>query len=238
MLLLAIVSSTPQASVALGGPGCVLARASLGRPHAHAEFLAPAIRFCAEQARVELDQLCGVAVDCGPGLFTGLRVGIATAKAVSLTLGIPIVSFPSLDLLAFGARFTRREIWPAGDARRDVVSTARYRPTPGGVERVSEYEVCSPETLAWDLAAHGRDVLVVGDGGLVHSDVFAHVEGAVLADTTYAHPSAAAARELAAARFGQEDFGRPADVAPMYLRRSEAEIKWDERRAGAGGGGT
>lgn len=234
MLLLAIVSSTPQASVAIGEPGRVLARACLGRPHAHAEFLAPAIRFCADHARVDLDGLRGVAVDCGPGLFTGLRVGIATAKAISLTLGIPIVSFPSLDLLALGARFTRREICAAVDARRGEVFTARYRPTRGGVERISEYEVCSPETLAWDLAARGQDVLVVGDGGLAHRDTFAHVEGAVLADTTYAHPSAVAALELAGVRFGQEDFQRPADVVPLYLRRSEAEIKWDERRAGGG----
>jgi len=233
MLLLAVCTSTPQCSVGLGTREGLLAEARLGRPHAHAEFVAPAVEFCARSAGVSPEQIGGIVVDRGPGLFSGLRVGIATAKMMALSLGVPMMAFPSLDLLAFAARHSGREVVAVIDARRGEVFTARYAPVPGGVERLGQHDVCTPEALASDLMAAGREVLAVGTGALHYRHLFEDVGGVVIGDGALAHPTATSALELAADRFDREEFGPPASVTPLYLRRSDAEIKWEARREAA-----
>src|SRR5436305_14491 len=83
------------------------------------------------------DHLAAIAVGTGPGLFTGLRVGVTTAKVMAQALRIPVVGIPSLDLVAYPLRHTDRTIVAVLDARRHEVFAARYRPVPGGVQRVS-----------------------------------------------------------------------------------------------------
>ena len=84
MLILGIETATEQVSVALGGHEGVIALFEVGRGRRHAEILAPAIDFICAQADIGLDELGLVAVDVGPGLFTGMRVGLSTAKALAL----------------------------------------------------------------------------------------------------------------------------------------------------------
>ena len=117
---------------------------------------APAIEFICGQARVELADIGLVAVDVGPGLFTGLRVGVATAKAIAFALRVPMIGVSSLDLLAFPVRFSPRLIVAAIDARRGELYYAMYRQVPGGVQRLSEQVVGSPDDLASELHRHRR----------------------------------------------------------------------------------
>ena len=114
MLLLAIDTATPQVAVARGDDGRVRGEIRLVGRRRHAEQLAPAIAYLCEQSRVRLEQLAAVAVGIGPGLFTGLRVGVTTATVMAQTLRIPVVAVPSPDLvaeLAAGAE----EVLLAGD---------------------------------------------------------------------------------------------------------------------------
>lgn len=232
-MLIAISTSTPVSSVALLHDD-TRAVAVLRRPHAHAEFLAPAIEFLIGQARCEPDRLAGVAVDIGPGLFTGLRVGIATAKGLALVAGVPMAAFTSLDLMAFGARHASRLICPIIDARRREVFWALYRSTPGGVAQLSVPRVSTPDAVVAELLAQPEEVLLLGDGVREHADAFADVERAMEAGPELSYPSAETALELAARRFAQEEFSRPRDVHPLYLRRSDAEINWGGRRQRTG----
>ena len=101
MLILGIESAGAQVGCAVGGHEGVLASAHSGRGRRHAEALAPQIEFVRCQAGIELSEVGAVAVDVGPGLFTGLRVGIATAVALAYALGVPMIPVPSLDLMAF-----------------------------------------------------------------------------------------------------------------------------------------
>lgn len=232
-LLLAICTSTPQTSVGLGDRGGTVAEARLSRPHAHAEFAAPAIEFCLRSARVGATDVTGIVVDRGPGLFSGLRVGIATAKAMATALDVPVVALSSLDLLAMAVRQTRRRIVAAVDARRGEVFCATYAPVHGGIERLGDYDVRTPEALAADIVAGGEEVLVVGTGAIEHRDVLCRIDHVEVGDVTTAHPAAPAAIALAVDRFDREDFAAARDVVPMYLRRSDAEIKWEARRSRA-----
>src|SRR4029077_1550298 len=151
MLILGIESATLQVGCAIGGHEGVIALFESIKGRRHAETLVPAIDFVRRQAQIELDEISVVAVDIGPGLFTGLRVGLATAKAVAHALRVPMIGIPSLDLLAFPVRHTSRLIITVVDARRGEVFYATYRAVPGGVQRVSPPQLGKPNDLVGEI---------------------------------------------------------------------------------------
>ncbi len=136
MLILGIETATEQVGVAIGGHEGVIATFEVARGRRHAEILAPAIEFVCRQADIELCEFGCIAVDVGPGLFTGMRVGLAPGKALAQALRIPMIGISSLDLLAFPCRHTDRVVVPVIDARKSEVFWAMYRQVPGGVQQV------------------------------------------------------------------------------------------------------
>jgi tRNA threonylcarbamoyladenosine biosynthesis protein TsaB len=226
MLLLAIDTATSQVGVALGDGGDVRAEVRLVGGRRHAEQLVPAIRSLSEWSRIELEQLAAIAVDIGPGLFTGLRVGVTTAKILAYALRIPVVPVVSLDLVASPLRHTRRTIVAVLDARRREVFHASYLPVPGGVQRTTDYAVSTPDDLVAELEATADEVLLVGDGIGSHPSTFATLDRAELAGPEFAAPSIAALVALATSRVEREEFVTPWDVHPLYLRASDAELNW------------
>jgi tRNA threonylcarbamoyladenosine biosynthesis protein TsaB len=231
--VVAIETSTPQTSVAIGTESGVLAAAQVvGR--SRQDVVVPVLERLLEWTGLELTHVGGVAVGIGPGLFTGLRVGVEAGKALAQVLHVPIVAMPSLDALAFGVRHTRRLIAAVIDARRGEVFTAFYRAVPGGVMREGEYRVEPPDHLAADLQAAGEDVLLVGNGAILYRRRFEEAgPGVEFASPALAYPRASSLVELAIPRFQREDTDRLFDVVPMYLRKSDAEIAWDQRARGA-----
>lgn len=235
MLVLGVETSTSQSSVCLATERQVLAAATLGRPQAHGEFLAPGIDFCLRQARLEVSAISGVAVSLGPGLFTGLRVGIATAQSLAHARGLPVVGLVSLDLVAFSVRHVRRVVCAVLDARRGELFWASYRCVPGGVQRVSELRVGLPEKLAAEVEAMREDVLAVGDGAVAAADLLESVGADVSASPATSAPSAQCLVELAVPRFLREETQRPEELRPVYLRQADARINWQQRGALFGG---
>ena len=230
MIILGVETATGQVGCALGGYEGVLASFHAARGRRHAEVLTPAIEFVCRQARIELSEISVVAVDLGPGLFTGMRVGVATAKAMAQALRVPMIGISSLDLLAFPVRHTDRLIAAAIDAKRNEVFCALYRPVPGGLQREEPYRVCSADDLASELMAMNEDVLVVGDGGIRYAANFDDAGHVELASVGFAYPSAAALVELAHPRAVREEFVPPWELEPLYLRKSDAELRWSDRR--------
>ena len=230
MLILGVESASSQVGCAVGGHEGVLASAHSGRGGLHAENLAPQIEFVRRQAGIELGDLGAVAVDVGPGLFTGLRVGIATALAVAYALGLPMIGVSSLDLLAFPARWTGRLVVTALDARRGELFTALFRQVPGGIQRVRDANVCTPAELVAELQALDEPMLLVGDGALRYAGSFQAIGRMELAEQGLAHPSARALVQLAHARAMREEFVRPWDLEPVYLRKPDVDINWSTRQ--------
>ena len=234
MIVVGIETSTPQTSVAIGTEREILAKVSLAGA-ARQEFVTPALDQLLAWTGLELGQVGGIAVGIGPGLFTGLRVGIETAKSLAQVLTIPIVGITSLDVLAFSVRHTHKLIVAVIDGRRGETFYAVYRALPGGVVRGSEYSVASPDHLCAELETLPGELLAVGDGAILYRDQFATLGSRLeFASSIRAHPEAAALVELAVPRFLREEHDRLYDVAPLYLRRSDAEIAWDKRDRGAG----
>lgn len=229
MLILGIESSTVQIGCAIGGHEGVLSSAHSAKGKRHAENLTPAIEFICQQAQVDLSEIGLVAVDVGPGLFTGLRVGLATAKAIAFALRVPMIGVSSLDLLAFPVRFSPRLIVAAIDARRGEIFYAFYRQVPGGVQRISEHAVGSPDDLASELLATGEEALLVGDGAHRYREDFDGLARVEIVDAGNSHPSAASLVQLAHAQALREDYQQIDEIVPLYLRRPDAEINWSTR---------
>lgn len=231
MLVLGIETSTPQASVAIGSQEGVVASALTARKPNYVEFLLPAIDFCLAAAGLVYNDLGGIAVSRGPGQLTGLRVGVATAKALAQALSLPIAGMASLDLLAYELRYSPKTICAMLDARRGEVYYALYRTSPGGIQRMSDYSLVKPEQLALGMAARSDDVLLVGNGALAYREVFAKADASVeIGTVSDAFPNAGALVELAAARMMRRDFDALTGLNPMYLRRSARPIEWDRMR--------
>jgi tRNA threonylcarbamoyladenosine biosynthesis protein TsaB len=229
VLILGIDTATPQVGCAIGGHEGVIASFSSAKGKRHTETLVPAIDFLCRQAHVELDEIGAIAVDLGPGLFTGLRVGVATAKAMASALRVPVVGVSSLDLLAFPVRWTNRQIVSVVDARRGEVFYASYRQVPGGVQRLTEPQVGTPEQLCNEIQATGDDCLAVGDGARRYADELVDLIKVEIADAGLAYPSPSSLVQLAHARAVREEFVNAWEVQPIYLRKADAEINWVSR---------
>ena len=231
--MIGIETSTPRTSVAIGTEQEILGSVSVsGR--ARQEALAPGLQQLLAWTGLELEQVGGIAVGVGPGLFTGLRVGVETAKTLAQVLRIPIVGIVSLDALAYAHRHTHKRVVAVIDARRREVFAARYRSVPGGVLRETQPAVMPPDHLAAELEAVRGEVLAVGNGAMLYRHELEELGPRIeIGMSISAHPDAAALVELAVPRFLREEHDRLHDIVPRYLRRSDAEIAWDQRARGA-----
>ena len=234
MIVLGIETATVQASVAIGGYEGVLVAFQVARGPRHVELVAPAIDYITKTSRIGLDEVSAIAVDVGPGLYSGLRVGVSTAKALAQALRVPMIGLSSLDLLAFPFRWSDRLLVAAIDARRGELFASLYRQVPGGIQRITEPAVWTPHELASELEARGEEYLLVGDGAVRHADVLRSA-GKVELATSNPYPLAASLVELAHPLAIREEFVHPSEVSPVYLRKSDAEINWDRRAEGRTG---
>lgn len=233
MLVLGIESSTPHASVAIATQTEVVASYELGRGLSQDQVIVPATKRMLADAGVDWSQLGGIAVGLGPGLFTGLRVGVATAKAFAHALGVSIVALSSLDVLAYSVRYTRRTICACIDARRREVFWAFYHPVPGGVQRSTDFRCAPASHCVNEIEARGEPVLAVGSGPYVYAREFDHtgldLEIAGVADST---PRAVPLTEIAVVRLLREDSDKLSDVRPLYIRKTDAEMSWENSGRG------
>ena len=244
MLLLAVETSTARSSVALATPAGVLAAAELGRDRRHGEFVSPAIGELLHHAGCGIGDLTHVAAGVGPGLYTGLRVGLVTAATIASTRGLPCVAVPGPDALAHRVRHTDRRIAVALDARRKEVYLGAYEPGADAAERSTELAVGTPEEAALALADDLRPLLLVGDGAgpvAAHLQRFADEAGEDVAlelggpDT--AQPTAADLALVALRAVEDGVTGGPEVLRPLYLREADARIGWEERGRLHGGAG-
>jgi len=233
VIVLGIESSTELVGAALHVDGELRAAHSEAGRRRHAETLAPAIATVLEAAGVALGDLDAVAVDIGPGLFTGLRVGIATAKGLGQGLGVGLFGCTSLETLALSPL---EEGWDGTvlavlDGRRGEVFTAHYGrgQTDGELRELAPAVRHRPGDIAAALDG-ASGVLAVGDGALRYRELLEPMDGLTLSGERHASPKPEILTALAARRIGA---GAPvvsaASIEAMYLRDADARINWVQR---------
>ena len=167
----------------------------------------------------------------GPGLFTGMRVGVAAAKAIAQALSVPVCGLASLDILAYEVRHSPKLICAVLDARRGEVFDAFYRTSPGGIQRITDFMVEKPEHLATRISSRPEDVLIVGNGAFLYKDVLEDLDSVEFGSMGHSFPTATSVVELSLPRFFREDFDSLYELKPLYLRRSAKRIQWDKIRS-------
>jgi tRNA threonylcarbamoyladenosine biosynthesis protein TsaB len=221
--LLTIQTATPAGSVALTEGSRLLGELFLDVRRPHGEWLLGAIDRLLAAAGLPVDNLDGFGVTVGPGSFTGLRVGLATVKGLALATGKPLAGVSTLQALAMQAPYAALPVCALLDARKQEVYAGTFvwqdgLPRPTGPERV-----LSPERLLGELTG---PVLFVGDGATVYRTLIARQLGsqAHFLPAAYDPPRAAHAALLAAEVFAAGEAKPAAQVNPVYIRPSEAEL--------------
>ena len=207
MLALALDTSTAAVTVALHDGTSVVAESTTVDAMRHGELLAPAIAAVLTDAGVDRRALTEVLVGVGPGPFTGLRVGLVTARVLGAVLSLPVRGACSLDVLAAGVRVDGPFV-VATDARRKEVYWAAY---DGHGRRTYGPHVARPADVATDLPTAGR-------GPELAPEAFPH-------EVAPTYPSAA---DLASAALAGSLELR--DPEPLYLRRPDAAVPGDRKR--------
>ena len=228
MKVLAIETATPASSVALGDGRVTVASAKRVDRRGHGSFIVSAVDFCFDQAGWNPGDLDAIVVDVGPGLYTGIRVGLSTAQGMAAALGVPIVPVMSLDAVALRATTAHRHIYAIIDVRRGEVAIASYLPVPGGVVKDGPPQVMLPDHLRAMLESDPAEVLVVGDVDALPEGTFLGLHRVKSGRPRY--PDAAALLDLAAGPLEKSDFPSPEDVRPLYLREPDVSISWKQFR--------
>ena len=224
MRVLCITTSTPASSVALADDRQVVASAARIDARGHSAFLVPAIDFCFDQAGWRPGDIDAVVVDVGPGLYTGIRVGLSTAQGIAAAIGAPLVPATSLDAIALRAATGRRRILALVDVRRGEFAGAWYNPVPGGVVKDGPPEVMTPNEIRAMLDSEPGDVLVVGDHQSLPEELLTGMHRVKAGRPRY--PSAGTLAEAAASQLLSDATMHPDDVRPLYLRDPDVSINW------------
>jgi tRNA threonylcarbamoyladenosine biosynthesis protein TsaB len=222
MLVLGIETSGPRGGVALLEEERPLGEALFEAGMVHGREIAPAADRLLRAAGKGPADLGLVAVDIGPGSYTGLRVGLAAAKGLAFALGRPLVGVPSLDALAETAPPGYEKIVPALDAKWDQVYGAVYDASAGGPVRRSEMFAERPEAFA---ARIPTGAIVIGDALERHAALFA-TRGAAAAPRELWAPRPGVIAILGLRRHREGLRHDAATLVPLYLRKTEAEEKF------------
>jgi tRNA threonylcarbamoyladenosine biosynthesis protein TsaB len=223
--LLTIQTATPAGSVALTVGERLLGELFLDNRQPAGGWLLAAIEQLLKSAGMTPQQLDGFGVTIGPGSFTGLRVGLATAKGLALATGKPLAGVSTLAALALQAPMAALPVCALLDARKQEVYAGLFQWQDGWFRALDEERVLPPERLLHGL--HG-ELLFVGDGAEAYRTLIVRQLGprAHFLPATYAPPRAAHAALLALRQFAAGDALPAARVNPCYLRPSEAELNF------------
>lgn len=234
MKLLAIESSGLVASAAIVTEDALLAEYTVNFKKTHSQTLLPMVEEIVSMLGVELSELDAIAVSAGPGSFTGLRIGSATAKGLGLALKKPVIPVPTTQGIAANLYGAECIICPLMDARRNQVYTGLYRYNKEGFVIVEDQMAVMIDEIIEKVNAIGEPVTYLGDGVEVFSDILKE-KTTVPFSFAPLHASKQRAGALAARAVELYKAGvmqSAAEHEPDYLRLSQAERELKEKQAG------
>lgn len=232
MKILAIDAAGTSGSVAYLEDGKLVGEYYLCNKLTHSQTIMPMMEHLKGIIGMNFEKLDAIAVTSGPGSFTGLRIGVATAKAMAMALNVPIVGIPTLDVIATNIQFTEAIVCPIMDARRGQVYTALYEYDEEGVRRISDHLGIQMSELLSKLNEDSRQVIFLGDGVDVFKATIQENLGsrAVFAPSFMRMQRAGVLAELGAQAFARGEGEDPNLFVPMYLRKSQAERELEEKQ--------
>ncbi|MDX8047578.1 tRNA (adenosine(37)-N6)-threonylcarbamoyltransferase complex dimerization subunit type 1 TsaB [Gracilibacillus sp. S3-1-1] len=224
MNVLAIDTSNQLLGVAVSKDGEIKAEYTANMKRNHSVGLMPAIDYVMQQTETKSDQLDMIAVAKGPGSYTGVRIGLSTAKTMAWTLNIPIVAISSLELLAQNAHVQNILISPFFDARRGLVYTGLYECVDGQIQVKQEDQNIVMEQWLDELKKYEQPVLFLSQDIVLHEEVIKERLGEfAIFPSLIDHLPRPGQLALMAEAYDKENVH---ELTPNYIRLVEAEVKW------------
>ncbi len=228
MYVLGIETSTKTGSVAVLSEKGVVAQYSLNIEVTHSERLMATVDRVLTDTGMTISQLDGFAVSFGPGSFTGLRIGLSTVKGLALAVDKPVAAVPTLLALAWNVPYPAHPVCPMLDASKKEVYAALYV-LDGSVLRQTMPETVIPLPLLGSWVA-GK-MIFTGEAAYIHRAEIDRLFGdrVLTAPRSSVLPSAATVAEIGLEMLNNGRHADPDSLAPLYIRRPEAEIAWEKR---------
>ncbi len=198
----------------------------------HSERIMTEISHVLEASGLKISDIDAFAVAIGPGSFTGLRVGLSTVKGLVYATGKRLVAVPTLEALAWNIPFSRHPVCPLLDARRKEVYTGIFTWTDSGFTRIMDEQAVRLDDLLLKIKG---PMIFTGEGSALYRDGIVNALGdrALFAQPQIAAPSPSNVAYLGMRKAQKGEFDDPVSLVPLYLRRSEAEIKFKQPLAAA-----
>jgi len=224
MKVLGIDTSSLVMSIAVVENNRLLGEYTTNLKKNHSIRLMPAISRLLEELGMEPEELGGVAVAQGPGSYTGVRIGLSTAKALAWSLGIPLAGVSSLEAIAANASFAKEKICPLMDARRGQVYTALF----SGRNRLHQDQIRLLDEWLPELKLAEERILFLGDDVSLHQEKIEQGLGdmALFGPAEWNLPRASFIARKGAELIEEGQYAQIHSFAPHYLQLAEAEANW------------
>ena len=230
MKILAVESSSLVASAAVWEDDVIKAEYTLNNKKTHSQTLLPMIDSVLKSSDTDVSEIDAIAVSSGPGSFTGLRIGAATAKGLGMALGKPLIAVPTLDMTAYNIFKSHALICPIMDARRNQVYTGFYK-NESDFEVIKQSFAADIKEVLYELESLGDEVIFLGDGVPVYKEFIKnHFECPYAFAPAYMNRQRAGTLAcLGAKYYRQGKVVSAQSMMPEYLRKSQAEREMESK---------
>ncbi len=228
LTIVAIDTSCSAASVAVLSGDTILSEHFLQGSRPYSEILMPLVDRVLLECSISVSEIDGFGVGCGPGSFTGLRIGVATIKGLAFACRKPAVGISSLDALSLNVPYTERLVCSMIDARRGEVYSALFRFEGNGkTTRVSEIMLLDPVKLIERIEG---DAIFLGNGARIYHSIIEEKLGsrAEFVPDELSFPRASIIARLTQKEIVSGKGMEAKEILPLYIRPSQAEMKWGD----------
>jgi len=234
MKVLGIDTSSMAASIAVIEDDTLICEFVVNDTKTHSQKLMVMIEEMLKISDIDVNEIDLLAVCIGPGSFTGIRIGVATAKAISHVNDIPIVAVNSLESIAQNASLSDKIILPILDAQKNQVYSAEYKYGKdgkfGGIETISDIQIKEIEALVDEIKNSDKEYVILGEAVYKYIDKFKELKNVKVCDSIYNVSKGSSLCLCGINKFRQEkDIYNCYDIKPMYIKKSQAEIQYEQK---------
>ncbi len=230
MKILGMDTSSRACSIAVVEDDCLICEFVINNKKTHSQKLMPMIETMLNMSDLSIEDMDAIAVSVGPGSFTGLRISMSTAKAISHVNDIPIISVNALESLAANMDLNNKKIYPILDAQRTQVYTAKYEYKDNELLELEKMDVKEIDELINIIKNSNEETIVLGEAVSKYYDKLLSVENIIIPAVSHNVTKASSVCAVALAKYKKgEGIHSCYDVNPIYIRKSQAEVQYEEK---------
>lgn len=231
MKILGIDTSTMAANVAVLEDDKLICEYTINTKKTHSQKLMPMIENMLKLSDIEIKDIDAIGICVGPGSFTGLRIGMATAKAMSHVNNIPLIGVNSLEILGANMDLCNKKICSILDAQRNQVYTCKYIVEENKSKELEEIRIMPIDDLLEELSATNEEWVIVGEAVYKYKEKIESVSNITIPYPVNHITKASSLCVVAKNKFEQNiEVHNCYDINPMYIRKSQAEEQYEEKQ--------